>query len=63
MLGPARRGRFEDLVQEAVFEDRPALMRAGHPLAGHVARSTRKPARYPWILPGGDTRCGTIGRR
>lgn len=58
MLGALREGgAFEDLVQEAVFEDRPALiMRAGHPLAGHDRPLDAETLRaFPWILPGGDT--------
>lgn len=45
----------DDLVQEAVFEDCPALvMRAGHPLL-----TTSDPDQalfaYPWLLPGRET--------
>lgn len=52
MLGALREPAPEDLAQEPVFEDRPALvMRAGHPLlAGQGGL-----ADYPWILPARDT--------
>ena len=56
MLGALREGaRAEDLEQEPLFDDRPALvMRAGHPLL-----SASDPAAamfaYPWLLPGSET--------
>ncbi len=56
MLGALRDGiSLDDLQQEAVFEDRPALvMRAGHPLLGRAADGATL-AAFPWILPGRDT--------
>ena len=56
MLGALRdASSLDDLAQEAVFEDRPALvMRAGHPLlAGAVAGVAL--AGFPGILPASDT--------
>lgn len=45
----------DDLVQEAMFEDRPALiMRAGHPLLQEGVEADRLLA-YPWLLPGLET--------
>jgi DNA-binding transcriptional LysR family regulator len=58
MLGALRdTAMLDDLVQEAAFEDRPALvMRAGHPLAdAGVPLDPAALRHYPWILPGGDT--------
>jgi DNA-binding transcriptional LysR family regulator len=58
MLGALREAAvIEDIVQEAAFEDRPALvMRAGHPLADPATPLDPAALRhYPWILPGGDT--------
>ena len=56
MLGALREvAMVDDLAQEAVFEDRPALvMRAGHPLlqAHDVAEAM---FAYPWLLPGRET--------
>lgn len=56
MLGALREDvKVDDLTQEAVFEDRPALvMRAGHPLldAADVAQAM---FAYPWLLPGRET--------
>lgn len=56
MLGALREDAMvDDLEQEAVFEDRPALvMRAGHPLldASDVGEAM---FAYPWLLPGRDT--------
>lgn len=56
LLGALREGaRVDDLVQEAVFEDRPALvMRAGHPLLAAADPATAMFA-YPWLLPGRET--------
>ncbi len=56
MLGALREGAsLDDLHQEAVFEDRPALvMRAGHPLLDRPLDGAML-AAYPWILPGRDT--------
>ncbi|MFM6830086.1 MAG: LysR family transcriptional regulator [Novosphingobium sp.] len=56
MLGALRDGSaLDDLRQEAVFEDQPALvMRAGHPLLA-MATDGATLARYPWILPARDT--------
>ena len=56
MLGALRdEGEVEDLAQEQVFDDRPAIvMRAGHPLL-----SASDPAsqlfQYPWIISGRGT--------
>ncbi len=45
----------DDLEQEPVFEDRPALvMRAGHPLLS-IADTDAAMFAYPWLLPGRDT--------
>ncbi len=56
MLGALREtAALDDLHQEAVFEDQPALvMRAGHPLLAMVTDGAAL-ARYPWILPARDT--------
>ncbi len=51
MIGALRDGSIgQDLVQKAMFEDRPTILaRAGHPLAaGWDADALR---RHPWILP------------
>jgi len=43
---------LDDLVQEEVFRDRPAIiMRAGHPLAAASSVTAEVLACYPWILP------------
>lgn len=57
MLGALRaEGLHDDLVQEAVFEDRPALiMRAGHPLLAGGAPDGARLAGFEWILPARDT--------
>lgn len=57
MLGALRdAASLDDLQQEPVFEDRPALvMRAGHPLLHEAAPDGRRLAAYPWILPTRDT--------
>lgn len=51
MLG-ALRGEVDDILEEAIFVDRPRIIgRAGHPaLTG--APSPSELARYPWVLPG-----------
>ncbi len=56
MLGALREGaRADDLEQEAVFEDRPALvMRAGHPLLTAADPASAMFA-YPWLLPSAET--------
>jgi DNA-binding transcriptional LysR family regulator len=56
MLGALREtALLDDLQQEAVFEDKPALvMRAGHPLLGGDIDGAAL-ARFPWILPASDT--------
>lgn len=56
MLGALREATsLDDLAQEPVFEDQPALvMRAGHPLLS-LPTSGAELARYPWILPARDT--------
>jgi DNA-binding transcriptional LysR family regulator len=52
VLGALRDDRLaSDLAQEAVFEDRPALiMRAGHPLLSDTPASIAVLASYPWIV-------------
>lgn len=57
MLGALREAAvLDDLAQEAVFEDEPALvMRAGHPLLGARAVDGAALLGYPWILSGRDT--------
>lgn len=56
MLGALREAAvLDDLAQQAVFEDSPALvMRAGHPLLSGAADGAAL-ASYPWILPASDT--------
>lgn len=56
MLGALRDGvLLDDLRQEAVFEDQPALvMRAGHPLLSAPVDGATL-AAFPWILPASDT--------
>lgn len=56
MLGALREDVVvDDLVQEAVFEDRPALvMRAGHPLLA-APNAADAMFAYPWLLPGRET--------
>lgn len=56
MLGALREVTLvDDLAQEAVFEDRPALvMRAGHPLLDSPDLAEAMFA-YPWFLPGRET--------
>lgn len=56
MLGALREeAEVDDLAQELVFEDRPALvMRAGHPLLAASDVGTMM-LGYPWILPGPET--------
>lgn len=56
MLGALREAvTLDDLAQEPVFEDQPALvMRAGHPLLSSVMDGATL-ARFPWILPARDT--------
>lgn len=57
MLGALREAALlDDLEQEAVFEDRPALvMRAGHPLLALPTVDGAAMTAYPWILSGRDT--------
>ena len=57
MLGALREAAtLDDLVQEPVFEDRPALvMRAGHPLGYGTPPDGAALAGFPWILPSQDT--------
>ena len=61
MLGALREAAaLDDLRQQAVFEDQPALvMRAGHPLLTEMAAgkgiSGEHLAQFPWILPSQDT--------
>lgn len=56
MLGALRdAASLDDLAQEPVFEDRPALvMRAGHPLLAGTVNGAAL-AAFPWILPASDT--------
>lgn len=56
MLGALRdTASLDDLRQEAIFEDRPALvMRHGHPLLGQAVNGPVL-ATFPWILPASDT--------
>jgi len=56
MLGALREAAvLDDLRQEAVFEDQPALvMRAGHPLL-ELAIDGATLGHYHWILPARDT--------
>lgn len=56
MLGALRdASSLDDLRQEAVFEDQPALvMRSGHPLLTGAVDGAAL-ARFPWILPASDT--------
>ncbi|WP_317151529.1 LysR family transcriptional regulator [Sphingopyxis indica] len=55
LLGAVRDGPgVEDLVQEAVFDDRPRLVcRTGHPLA--KCCDPQELAKYDWVMPGPDT--------
>lgn len=57
MLGALREAALvDDMVQDAVFEDRPALvMRADHPLISVDHPSAAHLLDYPWIMPGRDT--------
>ncbi|WP_225009328.1 MULTISPECIES: LysR family transcriptional regulator [Novosphingobium] len=57
LLGALRAdGLHDDLAQEAVFEDRPAMiMRAGHPLLTATALDGASLAGFEWILPARDT--------
>lgn len=57
MLGALRNeAQLDDLVQESVFEDRPAvILRAGHPLLDDPAPDGARLAAFPWILPRRDT--------
>lgn len=56
MLGALRdETEVDDIVQEQVFDDHPALiMRAGHPLLGS-ADIARDMLAFPWILSGRET--------
>lgn len=54
-IGGGEVSSLDDLAQEAVFEDSPALvMRAGHPLLAGATDGAAL-ASYPWILPASDT--------
>ncbi len=57
MLGALREATLvEDMTQEAIFEDRPALvMRSEHPLLQKGRPTAADLLDYPWILPGRDT--------
>ena len=57
MLGALRETTaLDDMAQEAVFEDRPALVtRAGHPILAEGVLDGAALLRYPWILPARDT--------
>ncbi len=56
LLGALREeAQVGDLAQEAVFEDRPAIiMRSGHPLLS-VTDAAAAMLDHPWILPGRET--------
>lgn len=68
LAGPLRDGEIDmllgalrnesqagDLAQEAVFEDRPAIiMRAAHPILS-APDPAGAMARYPWLMPGQGT--------
>ena len=56
ILGALRdEAEVDDLLQEAVFEDRPALiMRAGHPLLTAADRAASLLA-FPWLMPSRET--------
>lgn len=57
VLGALREpASLDDLAQDAVFTDRPAvIMRAGHPLTQIARFDGADLARYPWIMPSRDT--------
>ncbi|MEP7222470.1 MAG: LysR family transcriptional regulator [Novosphingobium sp.] len=57
MLGALRDpASLDDLTQEAVFTDRPAvIMRAGHPLASRKTLSGDELARFDWFMPSRET--------
>ena len=43
---------IDDVVQEALFQDRLAVIcRNGHPLGGRPSLSVRDLADYPWVIP------------
>jgi hypothetical protein len=66
MLGALRdTAMLDDLVQEAAFEDRPALvMRAGHPWPMPACRSIRRRCgTIRGYCLAVTRRCGTIGKR
>lgn len=47
---------LDDLAQDEVFIDRPAvIMRAGHPLAAVAEPDGAMLASYPWIMPSRET--------
>lgn len=57
VLGALRDGvQGDELQQEAVFVDQPALiMRAGHPLLTAAGDLGAAMLAYPWLLPGAET--------
>ncbi|MEO5598510.1 MAG: LysR substrate-binding domain-containing protein [Novosphingobium sp.] len=57
MLGALRDpASLDDLAQEEVFTDRPAvIMRAGHPLAGVAEPNGDELTRFAWIMPSRET--------
>ena len=55
LIGALRDPPEPDLLQRALFEDRPVVIgRAGHPLAGTVP-TTADVARFPWIVAAPST--------
>ncbi len=57
LLGALRQEEsLDDLVQTAVFEDRPkVIMRKSHPLSGERQLTNAQLCEFPWILPGNET--------
>jgi DNA-binding transcriptional LysR family regulator len=57
LLGALREpGNRDDLLQEEVFRDRPAIvMRAGHPLESAEVLGGRLLCGFPWIVPPPET--------
>jgi DNA-binding transcriptional LysR family regulator len=51
VIGALRDREGDDLVQEALFADRPIIVgRSGHPLARSARTTADQLARYPWII-------------
>lgn len=56
MIGALRTSLPADLVQRALFIDRPVVLgRAGHPLARGQRPSAGELAGYPWVVPAPHT--------